>query len=318
MKTPLFIATADVHLRADAPAARRPAQYLTAMWTKFNQILDLGRHHGVPIICAGDLGQHPYWPNWLLAETIRTFKPHAVTFCLTPGQHDLPSHRLSEWPRAAVGVLAAAGGNFLLFHSSEETWKIGGCQFRFFPYGEDISNTTFNASRCEAPTVAVAHRMVIKNRPLWPGQMAPRGHELLRKYPEFDVIVTGDNHQSFTERVDGRWLINPGSMMRGRSDQKDHRPCVYLVSRSSGGIVAEPVYLATEADVWVGGEDGAAAPGSEMDGRMEAFVTRALSHHAAGVSFLDNMKVFLSSNKQISAAVRRKIATAIENKKIEV
>ena len=70
--------------------------------------------------------------------------------------------------------------------------------------------------------------MIIKTKEdtLWPGQVATDGLGQLEKQKEFDLILTGDNHQSFCITSNGRWLLNPGSMMRMRADQVDHNPIV--------------------------------------------------------------------------------------------
>jgi len=62
--------------------------------------------------------------------------------------------------------------------------------------------------------------MVIQNtkEELWPGQSKETGvntaEGLLRKYPNYKLIVSGDNHQPFAYHFRGRWLVNPGSMTR--------------------------------------------------------------------------------------------------------
>jgi len=98
------------------------------------------------------------------------------------------------------------------------------CTFYGSSFGEDIpeiiDKDSFN--------ILVTHRMVIKGDTLWPGQTNfSQARSLLRK-TKFDLIISGDNHQFFIERVKDSYLINCGSMMRQRVDQVDHVPAVVL------------------------------------------------------------------------------------------
>lgn len=60
--------------------------------------------------------------------------------------------------------------------------------------------------------------------------MATTSRLLLRKELAFDFFVCGDNHQQFVEKDEhNRMVINPGSFMRTRIDQVDHKPAVYIL-----------------------------------------------------------------------------------------
>lgn len=305
----LFIAAADIHLRSDAPRGRRPAEFQAAMWRKFDQILGFAGQFDVPLLIAGDLGEYPYWPNRLLTQVIRRFRrgSHAIIF--TPGQHDLPEHRLAAWEDAALGVIEAAKGNFHLMMDNEDIPGVHGCAVRVYPFGHPIEHATFDTSDGQRPKVAIAHQMVI-DQPLWPGQEAIKGHQLLQKFPEFDIIITGDNHQPFVHTMDDQILINPGSMMRSRRDQMDHRPRVYLVSQEPAGFTATPLYLdiLNSQDVFLEEID---APGAELDGRIEAFVARVKEKGRATVSFTDNLRTTLASSP-VAEGVKNKVLQAVE------
>jgi DNA repair exonuclease SbcCD nuclease subunit len=58
---------------------------------------------------------------------------------------------------------------------------------------------------------------------------------------EHDIIVCGDNHQSFAYHNKGRLLFNCGSLMRSRVDQVEHRPVVFIVDTEDRKI--EPTYI---------------------------------------------------------------------------
>ena len=47
--------------------------------------------------------------------------------------------------------------------------------------------------------------------PPFPGATGGNAINILKKYPQFDLIVTGDNHQSFSVEYEGRLLVNTGT-----------------------------------------------------------------------------------------------------------
>jgi DNA repair exonuclease SbcCD nuclease subunit len=279
------------------------------MWTKFDFILNESARRGIPVIIAGDLGHFPYWPNWLLTETLWRFRRAARMVYLIPGQHDLPHHRLDNWGKAALGTLDAGRGNFQLILGPDKPTEIPGATVVGFPYGCLLDHMTSHSSGGGAARIAVAHCMVIEDKPLWPGQEAPRGHELLRKYPEYDVILTGDNHHPFVAEDRGRVLVNPGGMLRMNRDQADHRPRVYVVGWGRKGVEVEEVYLPIETDVFV---DEKIPPGVEMDSRIEAFVAR-VKDGSGGVSlsFRENLNRTLAT-PSITPGVKSKVIQAVE------
>ena len=57
--------------------------------------------------------------------------------------------------------------------------------------------------------VLVWHHMTYITKP-FPGVTGGNAGGILRKYPEYDLIVTGDNHVSFTTEYEGKRLVNPG------------------------------------------------------------------------------------------------------------
>ena len=145
--------------------------------------------------------------------------------------------------------------------------------------------------------------MVIQE-PLWPGQEAEKAPAILRKYPQFDLIVTGDNHQSFALSeanqishpsmkpviVSGRFLVNPGSVMRMSAAQVDHKPTIY---KWENGVVT-PIPIPIEPDVLDLSELEAAR---DKDGRIQAFVERLSTEWEAGLSFEKNIENYFKANE---------------------
>ena len=271
------ILSADLHIRPDVPVGRID-DYFGAMERKIDFILALSKQHECPILVAGDLGNKPLnngWPVWLLEWTIKKFEGHEI-ICIA-GQHDLPNHRLDLWEKSGIGVLHAAGAIKLIFNPIliKNTFAI----FPFH-YGQEIEDKTDHGS----PNIAMTHQMVIENKPLWPGQEAPKGNSLLKKFPEFSIIHSGDNHLPFTTEHQGRILVNPGSMMRNTADQIDHKPRVYLWWAETNRI--EPVYLPSEQDV-ISREH--IKDTTERDNRFDALITRVKTDVEIQLKYEDNV-----------------------------
>jgi hypothetical protein len=277
------ILCADLHIRPDIPVCRID-NFFAAMEKKIDFILALSKQHDCPILVAGDLGHKPLnngWPTWLLEWTIRKFEGHDII--VIPGQHDLPNHRIDLIDQSGAGVLHAAGAIDLFCKHETLIHKSQKFLMSTFPYGIDICQYLYHK---EYPHIAMAHMMVIENKPLWPGQEAPNGHQLLKQFKKYNLTLTGDNHQSFTAEYEGRVLVNPGSMMRTTADQINHRPRVYLWYAETNEV--EPVYLPIE-----NGEKVISRihidVAKERSDRMNAFVTRVKNDVEIELSYETNM-----------------------------
>jgi len=237
------ILSADWHIRPDVPVCRTD-DFFQAMSGKLDFILNLSKEHDCPILLAGDIGRRPLnrgWPTWLLEWTIDKFKGHNII--AIPGQHDLPGHRIDLFEESGMGVLTVAGAIKTIFEPTTIS-RIASFGLYPFPYGQEIKSYETMAWPLN---VAMTHQMIIENKPLWPDQDAPKGHQILEKFKEYNLILSGDNHNAFTVEYEGRWLVNPGSLMRTTADQIDHKPRVYLWYAETNTI--EAVYLPIEQNV---------------------------------------------------------------------
>lgn len=278
------ILSADWHIRPDIPIGRTD-DYFAAMERKVDFILALSKQYNCPILIAGDLGNKPLnngWPTWLLKWAIEKFKGHDI-ICI-PGQHDLPNHQLNQWEKAGIGVLHAAGAIKLIGpHDLDSDYIDDVFCLHAFPYSENLH--TIQSEGLALPKIALIHQIVIEGKPLWPGQEADKGHQLLKKFPEYSIILTGDNHNAFTVEYEGRWLINPGSMMRNTADQADHKPRVYLWYADANSV--EPIYLPIELNVIDRTHIDIV---QERDDRFNALITRVKNDVEIQLSYDQNIE----------------------------
>lgn len=286
------ILAADWHIRPDIPTCRTD-DYFHAMKRKIDFILNLSEeHHNCPILVAGDLGQwalNKGWPTWLLEWTIKKFEGYEI-ICIA-GQHDLPNHKLELWEESGVGVLHAAGAINLIFNPILKNHKFGVTPFH---YGQGIQHSKYKIN----PQIAMTHQAVLHGKSMFNGIQAL---ELLKEYPEYNLILSGDNHLSFTEEYQGRILVNPGSMMRNSADQEDHEPRVYLWYANTNEI--EAVFLPIEQGV-ISREH--IKDTTERDGRFDALITRIKNDVELKLSYPDNIVSYLKKYRTV-LSVKEKV-----------
>ena len=288
-----MILMADPHLRRTVPRARTD-DYFTAMERKLRFILEQAQA-SPPLLVAGDFFDVAKSPQFLEQWVIGLLREYAIVPILVPGQHDLPNHNLGLIKESSLGVLAAAGVINLLdgsgppIDSSEDHVSIWGVPFGIDP----ITDPEDYQGRIK---ILLWHHMVVQE-PLWPGQEADKAPAILKKYPQFDIICTGDNHQTFCYRTapnelpPNHWLVNPGSMMRNTTAQVDHRPSVFKWE----GSQIEQVFLPIQSDVL---DLSVVDVPREKAHRFGAFVETLEGGKEIGISFDDNLKNYFQANKE--------------------
>jgi len=284
-KTPTCILSSDWHIRGDRPICRTD-DYMEAQKKKITYVLNLSNEYNCPILVAGDFGHKPMWGDKLLNWFMD------INFCYSPiitvcGQHDLPNHRLDKWEEAGVGVLNKSMNNFEVINKPT---RIEGAVIFPFHYSDTITQKPKEKALSK---IALVHKMVIKSQKekLWHDQEAHSAKWYLEKYPCYDLIVTGDNHQSFSVEYEGRWLVNCGSLTRMSANQIDHKPSVFLWYAEDNTV--DRVYLPIGKDVI--SREHIEVKG-QRDKRVESFVSRLKNHQEIGFNFEENLKEFLHKN----------------------
>jgi DNA repair exonuclease SbcCD nuclease subunit len=289
-KIPTAILTSDWHLREDTPICRTD-DYWSAQWKKVDFISALQKKYNCPVIHAGDLFDKWKPSPYLLSTTILHIPDCFYTIL---GQHDLPQHSLELIKKCGTYTLSKANKLHIL------PW----CH-----WGQDPKDCKdFEGSiNIGGPKVLVWHKMNYQGKKPWPGCIDPMAVSLLRKYPQFDLIVTGDNHQSFSEEYKGRILVNPGSLMRMDADQVDHRPCVYLWFAEDNSI--QQVFIPIIPNVITREHIEQA---EQRDMRISAFVSKLNDDYKTELSFEENLEQFFKANN-IKESVKEIIYKSTEN-----
>lgn len=238
-----FILTADVHLREHVPTCRTD-NFVEVMLAKLEFIESIRKSLDATVLVAGDVFDRWKPSPWLLAQVIERIgdKPWIVI----PGQHDLPGHNISLYEKTGLAVLEAAGKVVTLLTPDEpfvlkdydRTIRIVG-----FPYGTEL--TPIEASETEK-TIVLLHALVYRRSHVpFPGaeDIGHTAGEIVRLFKNADLIVSGDNHQSFSVRH----LVNTGPILRTTVAQSGYEPRIWTWDSETGEI--KTIVIPHEEDV---------------------------------------------------------------------
>jgi len=266
-KTVTAILTSDWHLREDTPTCFT-GDFQTEQWEAVQFIFDLQSKYDCPVFHAGDLFHHWKASPWLLSMTMQHLPAHFNTIY---GQHDLPQH---SWElRNKSGVYTLEKAQYLNV--------LEGCHWGQEP---DVEYAIFRDK------VLIWHHLTYLTKP-FPGAEGGMAEGLLRKYSMYDLICTGDCHQSFTTEYQGRRLVNPGNLTRQVADQADFQPRVALWFAEDNSI--EWINLPIQKNV-ISREHLAVK--EERDARIDAFVSSLDGDYKTEMSFEQNLESFFQVN----------------------
>lgn len=266
----------DLHLSFKTPIARTD-NYSEAMWTKFEFINQLALDNNCPVLCSGDFLDHWKASPELLSVIIE--KTTAEWFSIY-GDHDLPNHSLKLKHKSGLTTLQKAGKVTLV-------------------KGGDGSNKFRNELPKKVRPIIIQDKKILLwhvmtwNKELpYPGCTASNAKQLLKKYPQFDCIVTGDNHKPFVVEYKGRLLVNVGSMLRSSADQITYKPSVWLYYAKTNSVV--PVQLPIKEGV-ISREHIEIQ--NERNERIDAFISKIKTDFKLSMNFKDNLIKFFDKNK---------------------
>lgn len=314
MKKADAILTADIEIRKDAPICRTD-DYFATFERKIKWLKRLQEKHECPILDAGDLFDKKYKVNpshELLNWAIENLP---TPFYTIPGNHDLPGKSIENYNNSAMAVLERAGVIKVpieefeilkekIYSIDKSAFKINQIAYIYgFPWGAEISHP----SLFHDMNIALVHAMVYKNNPPFPGCEGYTTRQIMKLLHDFDLIVTGHNHQTFTDRVGNQILVNPGSLLRNDADQIDHKPCVFLWYADENEI--EQVFVPIRQGV-ISREHIDQV--KERENRLDAFTKKLGEQVIEGINFEKNLEQAVAVT---SKPVRDKIWQYYEGRK---
>ena len=292
------ILTADIELRAFQPTCRTDDHW-AAQERKIKWLCQLqAENDGCPILDAGDLFDKRYKSNpshELLGWAMENLPEKFYTI---PGNHDLPGKSIDNYSNSAMAVLQRAGAIKVTY-----PWKTTvDAEIHLFgyPWGLEIKQPLIRPV-IEEKYIALVHAMVYEEFEPFPGCVGYSAKEVMDLLPDFDLIVCGHNHQTFTREENGRVLVNPGSLMRNDADQIDFKPSVFLWFADTNTI--KRVYVPIEEGVI--NRDYIDIKKAK-ENRLDAFVEKLGEQVVSGINFHDNLEAAVSDGL-ITQGVRDKV-----------
>jgi hypothetical protein len=287
---PDLILTGDWHIDSDTPECRTD-DYFEAEKAKLLWLAGIQAKYRCPVIAPGDVFNHGKADSELLNKVTLILQEFKHGILAVPGQHDLICHNLALQEKTAFENMVLNGliqdvsqKGFLRSKPLDDLWVTGAA------WGREPSEET-GAPR-GGRAVLVWHT-TIWEKPFAPGQKPGEATKLLKKWNQYALLVTGDNHMNFVCTDGKRKLINCGSVMRMRSDQKDFKPCIYLWQASTGELrqmffpIAEGVIT-----------DAKCAAEKERTERENAFVAKIEEGGDVACSFVSNVQILLQGESE--------------------
>lgn len=282
------ILCSDLHLREDVPECRLD-DFLKTQERKYAFLRQLSDdHNNPPVLCSGDVFHHWKPSPHLITFALRNLPPN---FYCCVGQHDLSNHNILNLDKCGLQSLEEAGKVKIL--SGNTYWKNKDIDVAGFPYGTDL-DTVEQPEKDHLKYIALIHYLVYQGKEPFPGAAAVGGNakSILKKFPQFDLVVSGDNHTTCVEKVGKQLLVNPGSFTRQTAAQLDHKPCVFLYYAKENRVeqVFIPINKRAVTKTHLITQE-------EKDERMGTFVNRLKMDMEVGLSFESNLKQTIAKNK---------------------
>jgi len=228
----IAITTNDWHLWPTPPRFRSSEKdWLNVMAGYLEQITNLlpSAPSGVPVVMAGDMFDRFDPP----ASFISWCMDHIPECYVVAGQHDLPYHRLEDIDKSALGVMIKLGRCKLLSSRSPQPVYHNNLVLHGFSWNQEVRplKREDNDKRIH---LAVIHAYIWTKNTCYPGASEEsRLAAWQKKLKGYDAAVFGDNHKSFFITKKGPCpILNTGSFMVRKSDERGHKPSVGILHES--------------------------------------------------------------------------------------
>jgi DNA repair exonuclease SbcCD nuclease subunit len=221
----------DLHLTSKQPQNRNDDILKTSL-LKFEYIIQQAEKYDASILIAGDMFDIPR--DWgLLPDIISLLKRYNVHIYAIYGQHDIYMRSEKNKHATNMGVLIKSGLVNLLIDIpiKLDKYHIYGCSWgKQIPKPENPNN------------ILVIHHPIAQKK-AYPEHNYYDSIDFLNDYPEYDLVVCGDVHRQFIDRIDDRYIINSGPIMRLKADEYNinYKPSVVLFDTNNKEIKQIPI-----------------------------------------------------------------------------
>lgn len=223
-----FLISGDWHFTLKQPGSRRDS-ISDVFCDKLSQVCNLVKEHDIDaLIQAGDMfDSHKANDETksTLINILNEYFPKDTAGIFTVfGQHDLRYHQ-SNTSNTPLNLLSEAGYFDIL---TKYPLQYDDDKNRIDFYGASWNEEIPQPTHKDNFNILVMHKMVISEK-LWQGQEDfIQDNIFLKTNKDYDLIISGDNHTTFTATSGDRHLVNAGCLVRTKIDQEDHKPCIFI------------------------------------------------------------------------------------------
>jgi predicted phosphodiesterase len=213
------------------------------------------------------------------------------------GQHDLRFHS-SNRENTPLAVLEAAEACYIC---QEDPYIVDWPDENrlVYIYGANWGEEIPPVRRTNGIHILLIHKLILEDTEGWEQNYISVDN--MFRFCKHDVIVCGDNHQSFMREKKGRLLFNCGSLMRNRIDQKEHKPVVYIVDTSDMSYEAHYIPIKPFDEVM---NVERAEKRKARNEELESFVNKLSGDtQIEGLDFLRNLEAYMTE-KEVPANVK--------------
>jgi DNA repair exonuclease SbcCD nuclease subunit len=276
-----MIVCADLHLRLDVPICRNETEeeWFRLQRKTVEAVMRAAddKGHCQDIYIAGDIFHRPLNSPRLVNMFLQALYclDGDGKVCVLAGNHDLQA-RNPDYSGTSFGTILYSDNVDLL--TSQDVVPYGQEKVRkgYLPLGQ----------------ILFMHRYVVESpNDIIPGMDAITAHDLLALYPDYKLIVAGDNHSGFLYTENGRAVLVPGAMTRQSANAIDKMPFMYYIDDH---LNIEPIAL-PDCEAILSREHLDKA--NEREGRMTAFIEALKERGEVTLDFEENVAMALLRNK---------------------
>lgn len=236
MPNPIAIATADWHIWSKKPVWRSiEPDWFEAMKRPLSELKKIQEENGnIPVLIGGDIFDHSNPPPEAINFLLENMPENVIA---VPGQHDLENHVLENIKKTAFWTLKKAGK--INYSSSKNILidSVAKLVIYFASWGADLSKIEKVKADPNFKHILLCHKYVwFDDTTKYGGQEKPEGKLIgLRKFlQQFDFAVFGDNHIPFRKKIGKCQVINCGTLIRRKLDERDYNTgCTILYDDGS-------------------------------------------------------------------------------------
>lgn len=266
-----MIVTADWHLKATMPRCRKDKNWIETQRKILSQVRKLARK--APIFVVGDIFDSNSDTSFEIISLVQEIASEMGDLYILAGNHDLPYHSSENINKSAVGILLKSD----FIHPIKHITK-----FEKDSWGHSISASNFDEEDDYDAEIVFKHTLTLPEKnPLFESETP---ETLVEKFPNAKWIFTGDYHKAFDVKVNGCHVVNPGCLIREKSDFKDYQCGVYYVDTEEEIVEFIPIIDDEELV-----DDSHIMVQNEREERIDNFISALKKSKSFTLNFTENV-----------------------------